>query len=187
MAKTQQKQQAPKTGSAPEYDHVAPMGETTLRVDPHRYEPRVRMLIDSVPLRLQIASALVPQGKHTVDVPESREQEILDMVETDLEALRMAQRRFQQIEREWEKEHKNKLVPDSVEKQFRAITGRDPKPLRSAKVLERGVPAPLTQEERRTAAVVQAFTGDQPRVIKSVPAGGAPGAGESFGERPVGG
>lgn len=154
--------------------HIEPFAPDALhRGDPHRYEQRVRMEVDVKPSFQAICGALVPQGVHTIDVPESQVPTVEALVETDRDGLIRAEKHCELAEKEWRRDNgPTTKSTNSPQRSFREINKRDELPLRSARVVKRGLPAPLTDEERRTAAVVGRIRSEEappPRATSAEP------------------
>lgn len=140
-----------------------------------RKESMVRLEIDVIPDGQVIPPGIrVPSGKHTVTVFASDVPVIEAMVETNMNEVQRAQADFDRaldaaIKKQCEglppgsldAENEARKVRDtftgSPQAMFQRNTERDMRPLRSVKVLEEGLPAPVN-EEKQSAETAMAAT-----------------------------
>lgn len=117
--------------------HVRSYADQTRHVaHRHAVERRCTVEIDVIPLHQQIGDALVPQGKHTVDVPKSVLPVLKEMVR-DEQMWASAVARFELDEKAWLTENNNDLdrCPESPSKSYVSMWRKDPGCLRSLKIL----------------------------------------------------
>ena len=140
----------------PDATHIADYNtQVGHRADPYRQEGRVRILIDVIPEKQMIGEAMVPKGKHTVDVPASLVEGLRALVWNEAN-MRAAKARFERDEVKWLEEHgtdSGLLSPNSISRSYQMMFDEPMGTLRSLEVIDDNLPAPMTAEERRAATV----------------------------------
>jgi len=142
---------APKAPLAVPFSSTAQYGHNV-----YQHEKRVRLRVDVRPLRLQIADTLVNQGVWLVDVPES--------LVPDIEAMVIDKARYAQAvalcnrhnERWVEQGNAATSSPHSPEAVYTQLFFEEPGALNECTVVERDLPAPLSVDDRRAAAMSHA-------------------------------
>ena len=124
--------------------------------DRHRYERRARVRVKVRPARLQIHGHLIPNDgrEHDILVPKSMVPELQQMV-ADPAKLKAAEEHFQSEHADWCRENSEQTSPFSPARSYRTIWRADVPPLESFEVIEEDVDPPLTEEDRRAAAIAR--------------------------------
>lgn len=143
-----------------EASHVMGFHQRGNAVQEYSHGEHVRIAVDVAVESQMIGSAVVPRGAHTVDIPAFELPAIQALVETELDELEGARRAYDRKLAAFKESHPaGALIADSPEKIFRERMERDVLPLRSCEVVG-AVSPPLSDQERRTAAVVQQMGAD---------------------------
>ncbi len=124
------------------------------RAEPYQNDKRVRILVDVRSHQQMVGEALLTQGQSITVVPKSALPGIMNLVVDEAKA-QQATSHFQNVEAVWKEENPDTkdLSPNSVSRSYRLLHGADMGSLNSVQILEDNLPAPMTAEERRVAAV----------------------------------
>jgi len=143
------------TTPTPETRHIASYNSAVgHRADPYINETRVRLLIDVAAHQQMVGEALLPSGKSTVDVPRSLVPGIMSLV-IDADKLAQAKSHCATMREEWRRKNPGTkdLCPHSVSGSYHMLHRSDMGSIRSVETIDDNLPAPMTAEERRVAAV----------------------------------
>lgn len=134
--------------------------EATPRRDPFVEGEWVRLRVEVRPLHQVVEGHVLPRGVCDLVVHQSRVAAVEALVETeeDRENLARARRHVDEQLVKWdERGFKRDQFPGSVEAAFYKITGgREPRPLLSCKVLERGIERERSKLEEQQALAANA-------------------------------
>lgn len=127
------------------------------RADPHRHESRTLLRVKVRPRSYLLGECMCKQGENLVEVPASIVSTAHALVE-DTAKLEAASVAYTNARDAWGRSNPGEPFMGSIGASFRSIYFRDPLPLDSCEVVEEGLPAVLTAEDRRVAAVVSNIT-----------------------------